>query len=222
MTGLIVTATLNQTARTRARAMTTALRPTAMEHAIARTRCCPQDPEKTTLADCGCGVPDLREYGRGVPAEYQDGDGIHDCLGRCPGFDDRQDEDANGIPDGCEGPTWVNMAYIAAGAFTMGDTLNEGATVERPVHAVPVSGFYLDQTEITESLWDQVYDIATPSRIALRARGTSQPAIGVAWNDAHGETSRSAGCQKLARPVRGGAWGHSRSFGCRRASRLLY
>ena len=50
------------------------------------------------------------------------------------------------------------MALIPAGSFTMGDNLDgEG---DAPVHSVYVSAFYMDQTDVTYSLWQQVYNWA--------------------------------------------------------------
>src|SRR5579859_1086466 len=50
----------------------------------------------------------------------------------------------------------AGMVLIPAGEFQMGDTFNEGATWELPVHNVLVSAFYMDQFEVTKALWDQV------------------------------------------------------------------
>ncbi|MSU35213.1 MAG: formylglycine-generating enzyme family protein [Pedosphaera sp.] len=48
------------------------------------------------------------------------------------------------------------MVLIPAGSFEMGDTFNEGNPDERPVHSVFISGFYMDKTEVTKALWDEV------------------------------------------------------------------
>ena len=50
----------------------------------------------------------------------------------------------------------ANMALISAGTFEMGDTFNEGASYELPVHEVYVSAFYMDKFEVMKALWDQV------------------------------------------------------------------
>jgi len=50
---------------------------------------CPRDAGKLAPGPCGCGVPDIDT----------DGDTIFDCQDRCPGDDDRIDNDGNGTPD---------------------------------------------------------------------------------------------------------------------------
>ena len=58
-------------------------------------------------------------------------------------------------------PPPAGMALIPAGNFVMGDTFGEGGSYELPLHAVYVSAFYMDRTEVTKSLWDGVYQWAT-------------------------------------------------------------
>jgi len=62
----------------------------------------------------------------------------------------------------------AGMAFIPAGSFTMGDTFNEGLSVERPTHTVYVSAFYMDRTEVTKAMWDEVYQWATNRPVELR------------------------------------------------------
>jgi len=50
----------------------------------------------------------------------------------------------------------AGMVFIPAGSFEMGDSFNEGASNERPVHTVFVSAFYMDRYEVTKALWDEV------------------------------------------------------------------
>ncbi len=50
-----------------------------------------------------------------------------------------------------------SMVLIPAGFFTMGDTLGDGGSDERPAHKVEVSAFYMDKYLVTKALWDQVY-----------------------------------------------------------------
>ncbi|NLX56155.1 MAG: SUMF1/EgtB/PvdO family nonheme iron enzyme, partial [Planctomycetaceae bacterium] len=52
------------------------------------------------------------------------------------------------------------MVLIPAGEFQMGDTFNEGAPVERPVHAVYVDAFYMDQYEVTNQQYADVLNWA--------------------------------------------------------------
>ncbi len=53
---------------------------------------CPEDESKTEAGLCGCGVPD----------EDGDGDAYPTCLDVCPGYDDDQDSDGDGLADGCD------------------------------------------------------------------------------------------------------------------------
>jgi formylglycine-generating enzyme required for sulfatase activity len=51
------------------------------------------------------------------------------------------------------------MALIPAGSFLMGTMTildHEGNSDELPKHPVRVSGFYMDRTEVTQALWDEV------------------------------------------------------------------
>jgi hypothetical protein len=54
------------------------------------------------------------------------------------------------------------MALIPAGNFTMGNCMdpNEGWSGELPLHTVYVSAFYMDKYDVTEALWQQVYNWA--------------------------------------------------------------
>jgi formylglycine-generating enzyme required for sulfatase activity len=53
----------------------------------------------------------------------------------------------------------IDMVLIPAGSFIWGDTFaGEGdATSELPTNTVNVSAFYMDQYEVTKTLWDTVY-----------------------------------------------------------------
>jgi formylglycine-generating enzyme required for sulfatase activity len=52
------------------------------------------------------------------------------------------------------------MALIPAGSFTMGDTFNEGISIELPLHPVYVSAFYMDKYDVPLALWQQVHNWA--------------------------------------------------------------
>ncbi|HKU44818.1 MAG TPA: hypothetical protein VJR89_41955, partial [Polyangiales bacterium] len=56
---------------------------------------CPDEAAKTTAGTCGCGIADTDS----------DGDNRADCVDVCPGYDDSQDSDDDGTPDGCDEPT---------------------------------------------------------------------------------------------------------------------
>ena len=53
-------------------------------------------------------------------------------------------------------PAPTGMVLIPAGSFQMGDTFKEGDSDEIPVHTVFVSAVYMDKTEVTKALWDEV------------------------------------------------------------------
>ena len=82
-----------------------------------------------------------------------------------------------------------DMALIPAGPFTMGDCFGDlddsGGT---PLHTVYVSGFYLDQYELTKARWDEVYSWAVANGYSFdnpgSGKGTNHPVYEVNWHDA--------------------------------------
>ena len=88
-------------------------------------------------------------------------------------------------------PAPTNMAFIPAGSFVMGDTLNEypgyGA---QPTHTVQVSAFYMDKYEVTKALWDDVYNWAITNGYSFdyansgQGKAASHPAQTMTWHDA--------------------------------------
>ncbi len=79
------------------------------------------------------------------------------------------------------------MVLIPAGTFDMGDTFNEGASYELPVHAVYVSAFYLGQYEVTKELWDGVYNWSLTNGYAYDNPGSGKaanhPVQSINWYD---------------------------------------
>lgn len=79
------------------------------------------------------------------------------------------------------------MVLIPEGPFTMGS--NEGLPNERPEHKVHVDGYYIDQYEVTVSLYAKFLEIAGYNapplwdEDAVTAAGT-RPVVGVSWSDA--------------------------------------
>ena len=87
----------------------------------------------------------------------------------------------------------AKMALIPAGAFEMGDALNETESYmdrSRPVHTVTLDGFYMDKTEVTVGQfkaflddsnysWDGSWDI-----VATKSRTDDHPMVHVSWDDA--------------------------------------
>ena len=83
--------------------------------------------------------------------------------------------------------TPVNMAFIPAGSFTMGDTFGEGESDERPTHSVYASAFYMDRYEVTKTLWDEVYQWATNHGYTFDNAGSGKaadhPVQEICWYD---------------------------------------
>ena len=79
----------------------------------------------------------------------------------------------------------TNMALIPAGSFTMGDTLGDGTPAELPVHTVYVSAFYMDRTEVTKALWDEVFTWATNHGFTFEygaeGKAVNHPAQHMTW-----------------------------------------
>jgi len=61
-------------------------------------------------------------------------------------------------PDGAE------MALVPAGPFDMGDSLGEGSSMERPVHAVELGAFCIDKVEVTNDKMVEVLNWAYAHR----------------------------------------------------------
>jgi len=83
----------------------------------------------------------------------------------------------------------VDMVYIPAGRFDMGDTYSEGSTNERPVHSVYVSAFYMDRYEVSKAKWDEVATWAATNGYDISAAGGSgkaadHPVWDVTWYEA--------------------------------------
>lgn len=85
-------------------------------------------------------------------------------------------------------PAPVNMAWIPAGEFQMGDSFHEGADFESPLHKVYVSAFSIDRFEVTKALWDEVYLWATNNNYEFSSRGLGKgpnhPVHNINWYDA--------------------------------------
>ncbi len=91
-----------------------------------------------------------------------------------------------------------NMVFIPGGTFQMGDAFTEGYTGERPVHSVYVSGFYLQNTEVTNDQMVEVLNwaygqgklvVGTAMATVKNAAGTQQELVhldssycGILWN----------------------------------------
>lgn len=105
--------------------------------------------------------------------------------------------------------TPAGMVLIPAGTFTMGDSFNEGEPNERPTRTVNVSAFYMDRTEVTKSLWDQVMTWAAAHGYGL------YDMAGNVWEWCWNYLGPSE------RPVRGASWHNDANY-CRVSYRLSY
>ena len=85
--------------------------------------------------------------------------------------------------------TPAGMAFIPAGVFQMGDAFAEGGGDELPVHTVYTSALYMDQTEVTGSLWQNVRNWAITNGYDLyppigAGNAPNQPVHTVTWYEA--------------------------------------
>jgi formylglycine-generating enzyme required for sulfatase activity len=78
------------------------------------------------------------------------------------------------------------MALIPAGSFTMGDNL-DGDSLSLPLHTVYVSAFYMDQYDVTQALWDDVYSWAITHGYSFvhagSGKASTHPVQTVSWYD---------------------------------------
>jgi formylglycine-generating enzyme required for sulfatase activity len=82
------------------------------------------------------------------------------------------------------------MAYVPPGEVEMGDSYATGYLDERPAHRVFVDGFYSAKTEVTQALWDAVFQWALTHGYAFedfercQTRKPSHPICNLSWYDA--------------------------------------
>lgn len=91
------------------------------------------------------------------------------------------------IGPGTNQPPPAQMVYIPAGGSQMGDAL-DGLADAQPVHTVLLSAFYMDPTEITQTLWEEVYQWAITNgydfSAGIRGVASNHPVHSVTWYDA--------------------------------------
>src|ERR1035437_9494419 len=81
------------------------------------------------------------------------------------------------------------MTLIPAGSFLMGDALGDNGQFidELPLHTVYVSAFYLDKTEVTKAMWDEVKTWAVAHGYSFENAGSGKasnhPVYSVNWWD---------------------------------------
>jgi len=87
----------------------------------------------------------------------------------------------------------AGMALIPAGSFTMGDVTDTNAAGDAPPTNVYVSAFYMDQNDVSEKLWQQVYNWAINNGYDFMepgspndgyTKGPNYPVVDVVWFDA--------------------------------------
>jgi formylglycine-generating enzyme required for sulfatase activity len=84
-------------------------------------------------------------------------------------------------------PAPTNMALILAGSFQMGDNL-DSLSDALPIHTVDVSAFYIDKSEVTKKLWDEVYQWAITNgynfEFGAQSVASNHPVHSITWYDA--------------------------------------
>ncbi len=89
-------------------------------------------------------------------------------------------------------PAPSGMALIPAGSFTMGDVADTNEAGDAAPITVYVSAFYLDQTDVTEAVWQQVYNWAIAHGYSFDdsgsvndgyTKGPNYPVVDVDWYD---------------------------------------
>lgn len=84
------------------------------------------------------------------------------------------------------------LQYMPPGSFAMGDAsfgeVGEGMADERPVHAVTLAAFYLEDQEVTAGLWETIRawaaDYGYTDLPVLASSAPELPAVGMTWYDA--------------------------------------
>ena len=73
------------------------------------------------------------------------------------------------------------MKPVTGGTFVMGATAEQGGDakkIEKPIHQVTLSDYYIGETEVTQELW-----LAVMGSNPFKFRGPEYPAQDVSWND---------------------------------------
>ena len=117
------------------------------------------------------------------------------------------------------------MVYVPAGEFTMGSSEGEGDDDEHPQHMVYVSGFWIDQTEVTNAQFAWFVDATGHSTDAekdgwgLGWTGSEWKEIeGADWHHPDGPETTIA--DKIDHPVVQVSWSDAQAY-CQRAGKRL-
>ncbi|RJQ80620.1 MAG: formylglycine-generating enzyme family protein [Desulfobacteraceae bacterium] len=73
----------------------------------------------------------------------------------------------------------IEMVYVEAGSFQMGDTIGQGLETEQPVHPVLLDGFYIARYVVTQAQWLRLMP-ENPSKF----QGAQNPVEQVTWDEA--------------------------------------
>ena len=81
----------------------------------------------------------------------------------------------------------AGMLWIDGGEFVMGDTQGVGDSDQAPIHTNFISGFWMDEREVTKAKWDEVYTWAMNHGYAFDNAGSGKtndhPVQKVNWYD---------------------------------------
>ena len=87
---------------------------------------------------------------------------------------------------GTNSPPPGSMAFIPAGPFVMGDTL-DGDSKALPLHTNQISAFYMDKYEVTKVVWNDVYNWAISRGYVFTygadRKANNHPVYNVTWHD---------------------------------------
>ena len=82
----------------------------------------------------------------------------------------------------------MEMVYVPAGEFLMGSPEGEGSDDEHPQHTVYLDAFWIDKTEVTNTMYQKCVaaGACSPNHdIGADLGGPQQPVVGVSWHDAN-------------------------------------
>ena len=81
----------------------------------------------------------------------------------------------------------LKMSFIPAGTFIIGDARNELSGNAIPLRTITLSAFYIDQCEVRQELWLDVYIWATNHGYSFtnagNSKGPDHPVVNVNWYD---------------------------------------
>ena len=66
------------------------------------------------------------------------------------------------------GPAPAGMVWIPGGEFTMGTDSDPGRADERPAHRVRVSGFWMDETDVTNAQFRAFVEATGYDRVGMK------------------------------------------------------